>query len=394
ICRSGDLAINTLWAWMAALGVSRETGLVSPAYGVYRQRDESNFHPEYIDFLLRTQPYATEYRCRSTGITTSRLRLYPIDFLRIPLVQPPRDEQEMIVNYLRRQDTLVRKFIRNRRRLIEVLSEQKQAIINQAVTRGLDPTGPLKPSGVEWIGDVPEHWDILKLRTLFKQHGSGTTPSGNEYYGGDIPWVMTGDLNDTILNTTQRTVTPQALSDFSALRLYPVGSLLVALYGATIGKTGVLAMDACTNQACCVLAEPQDGVNARYIQAVVLVGKQHLVNQSYGGGQPNINSEIVRSLRVPLPPRDEQNQILAAIERQTCDLDSAVATADREIDLIREYRARLIADVVTGKLDIRHLDPPPDSLKADDVTEIDADEFDDELADDEDAELVEEAENA
>src|SRR5437868_5268379 len=166
LCRPGDLVINTMWAWMAALGVARQTGIVSPSYGVYRPIKTDTFVPEYVDGLLRTKPYATEYFCRSTGIRPSRLRLYPEKFLDIPVACPPRDEQERMVNYLRGKDGQIRRFIHNKRRRIELLNEQKQVIINRAVTRGIDSSVPLKPSGVDWLGDVPEHWETRRLKYL------------------------------------------------------------------------------------------------------------------------------------------------------------------------------------------------------------------------------------
>ncbi|NCA91172.1 MAG: restriction endonuclease subunit S, partial [Gammaproteobacteria bacterium] len=166
LCQPGDVVINTMWAWMAALGVSSHAGIVSPSYGVYRQINEDDYDPYYLDHLLRIEGHRSEYICRSTGIRASRLRLYPDRFLSMRLLCPPRDEQDAIVRYLKAQDRLSRKFIRNKRRLIELLKEQKQNIINQAVTRGLDPSVKLKPSGVEWIGDIPEHWETRRLRTL------------------------------------------------------------------------------------------------------------------------------------------------------------------------------------------------------------------------------------
>jgi Restriction endonuclease S subunits len=162
---------------------------------------------------------------------------------------------------------------------------------------------------------------------------------------------MTGDLNDGIIETTKRSVNKQAIDTISALRMYPKKSLIVAMYGATIGKTGILSMDACTNQACCVLADPKQSIIIEFIQAVVIMARSTLIEKSYGGGQPNINSEIVRSLKVPLPPLEEQEEILYAIKSSIESL--AITHAHRQITLLQEYRTRLIADVVTGKLDVR-----------------------------------------
>src|SRR5215210_6804147 len=124
---------------MAALGIAKQPGIVSPSYAVYRPREGEPFVLEYLDHLLRTKPYVSEYYSRSTGIRTSRLRLYPEDFLDIPVVRAPLEEQETMVAYLRAKDHQIADFIRAKQRLVELLNEQKEAIIHHAVTRGLDP---------------------------------------------------------------------------------------------------------------------------------------------------------------------------------------------------------------------------------------------------------------
>jgi type I restriction enzyme, S subunit len=138
LCRPGDIVINTLWAWMAALGASRHVGIVSPAYGVYRPHRADSFNPAYLDYLLRTRAYVAEYIGRSTGIRSSRLRLYPNQFLDIALIQPPRTEQDQMVAYLRAQDTHIARLIKAKRDLIGLLTEQKLRIIDHAVARGMD----------------------------------------------------------------------------------------------------------------------------------------------------------------------------------------------------------------------------------------------------------------
>jgi type I restriction enzyme, S subunit len=122
VCRPGDIVVNTMWAWMAALGASQHIGIVSSAYGVYRPRSTGQFDPRYLDFLLRTEAYRAEYLRSSRGVTTSRLRLYPPDFLRIPFVQPPRDEQRLIVRFLDWHGTQTAKLINAKKKLIALLN--------------------------------------------------------------------------------------------------------------------------------------------------------------------------------------------------------------------------------------------------------------------------------
>ncbi len=346
----GDIAYNMMRMWQGAVGVAPVDGLVSPAYVVAQPFPDTE--PRFFSYLFRTAAYMAEVDKYSHGIVKDRNRLYWHEFKQMSSVFPLPEEQKAIADFLDAHARRVNRLIRAKQKLIGLLEEQKQAIIHCAVTRGLDPGVPLKPSGVDWLGDVPECWEVRKLSSLFRRHGSGTTPSGDRYYGGGIPWVMTGDLTDGALLTTKRTVNRRALKEVSALRVYPPGSLLVAMYGATIGKTGVLTMEACTNQACCVLAESEIGSNVEYFQAVVNMARPRLIEQGYGGGQPNINSEVVRSLRVPVPPRQEQDRIAEAIGSGVEDIDTAIDRARREITLLREYRTRLIADVVTGKLDV------------------------------------------
>ena len=187
LCRPSDVVVNTMWAWMAAIGVSGQLGIVSPSYGVYRPRALAQFEPRFLDYLLRTETYRAEFVRNSRGITTSRLRLYPHNFLNISLLQPPHDEQRLIVRFLDWHGSLTAKSIRAKRRLINLLEEQKQAIIHQAVTRGLDPNIRLKPSGLEWLGDVPEHWEVRALKTLCRMRSGDSITGLSIERSGDYP---------------------------------------------------------------------------------------------------------------------------------------------------------------------------------------------------------------
>jgi type I restriction enzyme S subunit len=328
------------------VGLSKHHGMITGAYTVLECKDK-----QLARFLEAFYIAMDDRKLLSPLYSGLRNTIPPPVLLGQKTPLPPAHEQAAIVSFLDHADRKIRRYIRAKQKLIKLLEEQKHAIILRAITRGLDPNVRLKPSGVEWLGDVPEHWELRKLGTLFRRRGSGTTPAGDDYYGGEIPWVMTGDLNDGLLGTTKRTVTNAAVLDHSALRVYQRGALIVAMYGATIGKSGVLMMDACTNQACCVLAEPIESVSALFLQAIVRVARSYLIELGYGGGQPNINAEIVRSLRVPVPPIEEQEAILCHIADGSA--NSAISVAAREIALLREYHTRLIADVVTGKLDVR-----------------------------------------
>ena len=157
LVQPGDIAYNKMRAWQGAVGVSAYRGIVSPTYVVQRPKD--GFYSRYLHYLLRTPGFAKEAERWSYGITSDMWSLRPEHFKMIYSCLPPPDEQAAIIRYLDHADSHIQRYISAKERLIELLTDQKQAIINQAVTRGLDPNVPLKPSGVEWLGDVPAHWE-------------------------------------------------------------------------------------------------------------------------------------------------------------------------------------------------------------------------------------------
>jgi restriction endonuclease S subunit len=209
-----------------------------------------------------------------------------------------------------------------------------------------------KDSGVEWIGEVPEHWEVKKFSWLFGTIGSGTTPnSQNEsYYDGNINWVVTGELIDGEIGITNKQITESALRDYSALNVFEPGTILMALYGATIGKLGILCVRATTNQACCAMANPRDNVNPLFVYYWLLGLRQFIISLSYGGGQPNISQQVVRNLRISLPPNNEQQAIADFLDQKTSEIDCLVADREKLVSLLQEYRQAIISEAVTKGL--------------------------------------------
>ena len=223
LVRPGDLAVNTMWAWMAALGVTMQTGIVSSSYGVYRLLNRRSFVPDYLDHLLRTKPYVAEYYCRSTGIRTSRLRLYPDELLDIPVICPPREEQETMVAYLRAMDKQIARLVRAKQQLIELLNEQKQAIIHRAVTRGLDPNAPMKPTGLDWLPEVPEHWETIKLRRLVRLNPSKSETAHNQDVRDKVVFLpMEKVSEDGEINCSERHALYEVWNGFTYFRRHDV----------------------------------------------------------------------------------------------------------------------------------------------------------------------------
>lgn len=270
------------------------------------------------------------------------------------LVVPTPEEQTAIANFLDRKTTEIDELIADKKRLLELYEEEKTAIINQAVTKGINPNVPMKDSGIEWLGEIPEHWEVKRLSWCFEIIGSGTTPKAGseEYYSnGEFNWLLTGDLTDGDILETSKKVTQKALDDHTSLKKYPVNSIVMAMYGATIGKLGILKIPTTVNQACCVMGNPIH-LHYQFAFFLLLAARKEIINMSYGGGQPNISQELIKSFRVQVPPIEEQKTIVNHIETECALIDCKTENTKKLIDLLTEYRTALISEVVTGKIKV------------------------------------------
>ena len=209
-----------------------------------------------------------------------------------------------------------------------------------------------KDSSVEWIGNIPAEWSLKKISHVFRNIGSGTTPlSGSDIYykNGSINWLQTGDLNDGYIDETSKKITEKALRHYSTLKQYSKGSLVVAMYGATIGKVGILNIDTATNQACCVLGANL-GVNIKYYFYMFQGFKADIIRMAYGGGQPNISQETIKNLRLPFPDLSTQHEISKFLDQKTSEIDQAIAIKEQQIALLNERKQILIQTAVTQGL--------------------------------------------
>lgn len=273
------------------------------------------------------------------------------------IVIPSIDEQKLIAKYLDKKTAEIEELIADKVNLISLLEQEKELTISNAVTKGLNPDVTMKDSKVKWIGEIPEQWSLRKISHSFNTIGSGTTPltSNSAYYtNGTIPWINTGDLNNDYLFDVNKTVSTFAVEDNSALKIYPKYSLVIAMYGATIGKIGITTFDACANQACCILAG-SDYFTLRYIYYWFIANKKYIIDLGYGGGQPNISQEIIKSLRIPCPLIEEQEQIVEYLDKKIAATNEAVQIIKDEIELLKEHKETLIYEVITGKIDVRNI---------------------------------------
>ena len=271
-----------------------------------------------------------------------------------PVAFPPLVEQQAIVSYLDKKCGKINNAIDVQKKKIDLLNELKQTIITNAVTKGLNPNAPMKDSGVEWIGEVPTHWEVMKTSLAFLGIGSGTTPSTSkkEYYTEEdgLYWLQTGDLNDGEITDTSKKITSLA-ADECNLKFYPTDSVVIAMYGATIGKVGLLKISTSTNQACCVLPKSKRCIPAFAFYLFIGAKKQLLID-AMGGGQPNISQDIIKKLKVSIPPISEQRIIVDHIAGEVSKIDAQISKANRRIELLNELKESIITEAVTGKIKV------------------------------------------
>ena len=343
----GDFVLNNQQAWRGSVGVSKYRGVVSPAYLVLSL--SSRLKSEFANLLFRDRAMVSQYVIASKGVGSIQRNLYWPYLKRALTLIPPLPEQVAIARYLDYVDVRVRRLTEAKRKLIGLLTEYKQAIIHRAVTRGLDPDVPLKDSGIEWLGMVPEHWKVRKLREILHNVAERNRP--------DLPLLSVvrekGVIVRDISNYEENhNFIPDDLTNYKIVRK---GQFAMNKMKAWQGSYGVSQHDGIVSPAYYVFN--LQGVRGNFFNvAIRSKGYVPFFTQASDGvrvGQWDLSQTRMREIKFLIPPISEQVAIVEYLDRATAKIDIAVAHAERQIELLNEYRTRLIADVVTGKLDVR-----------------------------------------
>jgi type I restriction enzyme S subunit len=346
------------------VAIARDRGIITSAYLCFHARKPLT--PDYAHLLLLGYDMKKVFYGMGSGL---RQNLDWSDFKRLPMLVPPAEEQQAIVRYVAWLDRKVRRFIRNRRRLIEVLNEQKQAIINQAVTCGLNSDVPFKPSGIDWMGDIPNHWNLIRLKQVARLQTGITL--GKNYQGQPLeerPYIRVANVQAGRLDLRKVKTVKLPSSEISGRELV-AGDVLMT-EGGDIDKLGRGCVwhgeiDGCLHQNH-VFAVRVDRTRVVPDYLAALMASQHgrIYFEMTAKRTTNLastNSTTLGAFHLLLPGIEEQKAVLDSVNENTRELDALLGRAEAEIRLIREYRTRLISDVVTGKIDVRHLAPPPGS---------------------------------
>jgi putative type I restriction enzyme, DNA specificity subunit len=268
--------------------------------------------------------------------------------LRVTL--PSNIEQLQIVNYLNKKIAQLDKAKALLEEQIQKLKDYRASLIYETVTKGLDKNVPMKDSGIDWIGQVPQGWGVKAIKYIFDEIGSGSTPkSDNEiFYDGDINWIQSGDLYQTdTVTSVSKTISYQGFKSTSALKIYQPPFVALAMYGASVGNVAVSYIDACVNQAVVVMLGSSEKVG--FGKYAIEASKSNLIFSAQGGTQPNISQNLIKNWSIPQPKSEEQDQIVDFLDNETSRIDKLIQIKNQQIENINKQRQTLIYDYVTGK---------------------------------------------
>ncbi len=357
VVQAGQFAVNKMKAWQGSYGVSRHDGIVSPAYYVF---DLLGVGGDFFHEAIRSRAYVPEFARASDGVRIGQWDLVEARMRELLILVPPFPEQAAIVRFLDHVDRRIRRYIRTKQKLIKLLEEQKQAIIHRAVTRGLDPNVRLKDSGVEWLGEVPEHWEVRTLGQVaasFRTGPFGSVLHQSDYVEGGTPLVNPTHMNTgRIVEDMRCSVPPIVLERLSKYQLAK-NDLIFSRRG-DLGRCALVREREvgwiCGTGSIRVRID-YDGIEPEYLIEALQVRwiGEYLSLSSVGATMDSLNTRILKGIPILLPPLREQRRILQHIALAVQDGHRLLSNTDGEIALLREYRTRLIADVVSGKVDVR-----------------------------------------
>lgn len=348
----GDLAINKMKAWQGAVAISGHRGIVSPAYFIYESTHSES--DRFLHYLLRSPRYITGYLSISKGIRVNQWDLEPQYHSRMPVLLPPKEEQDAIATFLDRETAKIDALIADQEKLIALLAEKRQATISRAVVQGLDADVPVKQSGRLLSGTVPAHWGVGPLKRVASvidcKHFTV------EFLDDGLPIVSIRELRDNRIDISDAKLTSE--SEWAYLRdgRVPAPGDLIYCRNASVGAVGYVSEHTapfCMGQDVCLI-RPATASKYMYYYLLADEAVRQVEALLVGATIRRLNVDEIRNLVVAFPPPDEQLAIADFLDKETAQFDSLRAKAERSMTLLKERRSALIAAAVTGQIDVRN----------------------------------------
>lgn len=270
------------------------------------------------------------------------------------ITTPPPEEQTQIANYLNHKTEQLDSLIAKKEQLIKLLEEERKAVINQAITKGINPNVPMKNSGIEWLGEIPEHWVLSKIGYKSRViRGASPRPAGDPtlFNGSFMPWITVKEVTNTdgkFINKTESFLTELGAKQ---TRILEPETLILSNSGATLGVPRITLIKGAINDGSVAFLDLK--LEREFLYYFFITHTEIYREEASGYGQPNLNTEIVKSTKIAIPPKNEQIEIISFIEKESVRFDEIISKTNKEIDLLKEYKTALISEVVTGKIDIR-----------------------------------------
>lgn len=349
----GDFVINSRSDRKGSSGTSDFDGSVSVINMILKPQ---GIHGKYSHYLFRSYEFKEEFFRFGKGIVWDlwSTRFSEMKGIIIPI--PPLQEQEQIAEYLDSKTALIDSLIEKTARKIELLKEKRTSLINEVVIKGLNPNVEMKDSGVEWIGEIPNHWRVTKVKYNFTFRG-GSTPSTevNEYWNGDIPWVSSKDVKTKFIYDTEDHVTSLGVQN-SSCSIVPPDSLIVVVRSGILQRTipmSINKVELVVNQDQKVMI-PRGQTTVSWFYYFVKGNENRLLKNwvKEGTTVESIEVDYLSNHSFGLPPLHEQENIVEYLDEQTYIIDSTISTEEKRIGLLKEYRQSLISEVVTGKVKV------------------------------------------
>lgn len=330
VVHSGQFVMNIMLAWNGSYAVSDYEGLISPAYAVFDFTRDA--YKKYFHYLLRTPAYSGAFKTMSRGIIDSRLRLYPEYFYTFPVILPSISEQQKIADFLDRKCREVDELIALEEKMIEELKAYKQSVITETITKGLNPDVPMKDSGIEWIGQIPEHWGICKIQYLVDMRSGHNLTTEQIQPDGVYP-VFGGN----------------GIRGYYSRFEYDGNYVLVGRQGALCGNVNYANGKFWATEHA-VVCHPRTQFNTIWFGEALR--SMNLNQYSLSAAQPGLAIERIKTLPICLPTLDEQNQIANYLQKKCKEIDSLISIKQSKIAELQDYKKSIIYEYATGKKEV------------------------------------------